>query len=400
MCSDNQVHVSRDLIRYIKKLQKKTSHLNGCKRLENKIKNRISDVKLLHSLSVVRLCKRLLAEDPTIESKNGNRPTQEDRLIMRLRSSRPVAAFVQSFRENHKDWMSLVHYLFYKNISGKWKSREQKSRNRKVRGSLPLPPAPVQKPEEATSQEESYSSSAYRINNETEESKNSTKSLTVTSNPFSDDDVLSDADSDLAEMMITQLLEQKGIKKCNLAKNNSSLSSKEKVSPPIDGIPSKTETIKSKMIKSKDLNSAPNASHVKKKQISSPSLDENQPKKLKEDPLFEELDDLLGDDDKEVRKSFKNKTFKNQLSKQSKGSTISSRRIPKRHDSTKFPNKIKPNSLQMHKTTPPVSTAPISSELTRPGLHPSWEAKRLEKAKIVNISKGPPPEAKRIVFDD
>ncbi|CAH8834552.1 unnamed protein product [Trichobilharzia szidati] len=319
---------------------------------------------------------------------------------MRLRSSRPVAAFVQSFRENHKDWMSLVHYLFYKNISGKWKSREQKSRNRKVRGSLPLPPAPVQKPEEDTSQEESYSSSAYRINNETEESKNSTKPLTVASNPFGDDDVLSDADSDLAEMMITQLLEQKGIKKCNLTENNSLSSTKESVSPPIDSIPSTIEAIKSKMSKSKDLNSAPNASHVKKKQISSPSLDGNQPKKLKEDPLFEELDDLLGDDDKEVRKSFKNKTFKNQHSKQSKGSTVSSRRIPKRQDSTKFPNKLKLNSLQMHKTTPPVSTAPISSELTRPGLHPSWEAKRLEKAKIVNISKGPPPEAKRIVFDD
>ncbi|VDQ15492.1 unnamed protein product [Trichobilharzia regenti] len=109
-----------------------------------------------------------------------------------------------------------------------------------------------------------YSSSAYRINNETEESKDSTKPLTVPSNPFADgDDVLSDADSDLAEMMITQLLERKGIKKCNPTKNNSSSSSKEKITPPVDSIPSTIEAMKSKMSKSKDLSSASNTSHVR-----------------------------------------------------------------------------------------------------------------------------------------
>ncbi|CAH8432449.1 unnamed protein product [Heterobilharzia americana] len=379
-----KVHVSRDLISYVKKLRVKTSHLEGCRRLENKIKNRVSDIKLLNSLSVVRLCKRLLAEgmNEDVLQKSGSRLSQEDRLILRLKSSKPVTDFVKSFRENHEDWMSL--------------SREQKRRNKKVRGSLPLPPAPVQETEINVLQDES-SLSVYRVENESEQSKSYTKPLTVT-NSLSGNDIFRDVDYNAAETMITQLLERKGIQKNSFFDSPVS-SSAEEVNSSIDRLCSMDQSTERKMSKPKVSNSS-NSLNVNEKRSESFSSYENPSsnKRLVEDPLSEELDDPLGNDDREVRKLFRNKNFKNR-SEPVKKFQVNSRLVPKKQNSTRFPNKLKPQSLQMHKIAPTVSETLIS-ELDKPNIHPSWEARRTDKAKIIDVLKGPAPEVKRIVFDD
>ncbi|KAH8855830.1 Vasodilator-stimulated phosphoprotein:sprouty [Schistosoma japonicum] len=214
-----KVHVFRDLMRCVDKLKKKMSNLENCKRLENKMKNKISDMRLLHSLSEVRLCKRLLADETSsrILQKNGNSFTQEDRLILRLKSSRPVSTFIKSFRDQHEDWISLVHYMLYKNVSGKWKSREQKRRNRKVHGSLPLPPVPpVQTAEVGILDDQSSNSSSYRVLTMCAESDSCIKTQSL-KDTFGDNPIPSGTDSDMPEM-IAQLLERKGNKRSSVLK--------------------------------------------------------------------------------------------------------------------------------------------------------------------------------------
>ncbi len=66
--------------------------------------------------------------------------SKQDRVVIRLAIRPEISAFVSKFRSEHSDWTTLVHYLLYKNTSGKWKTREQKknaSKNRK--GDLPFP---------------------------------------------------------------------------------------------------------------------------------------------------------------------------------------------------------------------------------------------------------------------
>ncbi|TNN19586.1 vasodilator stimulated phospho :sprouty isoform 1 [Schistosoma japonicum] len=400
MRSENQVHVFRDLMRCVDKLKKKMSNLENCKRLENKMKNKISDMRLLHSLSEVRLCKRLLADETSsrILQKNGNSFTQEDRLILRLKSSRPVSTFIKSFRDQHEDWISLVHYMLYKNVSGKWKSREQKRRNRKVHGSLPLPPVPpVQTAEVGILDDQSSNSSSYRVLTMCAESDSCIKTQSL-KDTFGDNPIPSGTDSDMPEM-IAQLLERKGNKRSSVLKTTfdssiDKLNSLDKQACRTDG--SIVQTTK----KSNDTKLAVKSPHVKTKTLSNShhkSPPEISPPK---DPLFEELDDPLGKDDKEVRKLYRNKGFKKHTKNLKKNpSKMNPFVINAKQNVTKFPDKLKPQSLRMQKNsiTPKED---VISELAKPGLHPSWQAKRIEKAKVVQLRKGPAPEVKRIVFDD
>lgn len=73
-----------------------------------------------------------------------------------MKKAKPVLEFVNSFREQHTDWKSLIHYLLYKNISGKWKSKEQKGRSKKVYGHVPLPPMSVKLEENEILTHEQY----------------------------------------------------------------------------------------------------------------------------------------------------------------------------------------------------------------------------------------------------
>ncbi|KAK4473289.1 hypothetical protein MN116_004457 [Schistosoma mekongi] len=389
-----KVHVFRDLMRCVDKLRKKMSNLENCKRLENKIKNRISDVKLLHSLSEVRLCKRLLVDESSNRVKNGDSFTQEDRLIVRLKSSRPISAFIKSFRDRHEDWDSLVHYMLYKNISGKWKSREQKLRNRKAHGSLPLPPAPPVQTAKFGILGDQSNASSYRVHTTCAESESCIKTQSL-KDTFGDNVILSGTDSDMPEL-IAQLLERKRTKRSNDFKTTfessiEKLNSLDKQACRTDG------SIKQTTKKSNDTKLAVKSPHVKTEALSN-SYHKNPPEiSAPKDPLFEELDDPLGEDDKEVRKLYKNKGFKKNVKKNP--SKMSPCVINAKQNVTKFPDKLEPQSLRMQKTaiTPKED---VISKLAEPGLHPSWQAKRIEKAKVVQLCKGPAPEVKRIVFDD
>ncbi|CAI2722535.1 unnamed protein product [Schistosoma spindalis] len=363
-----KVYAFRDLMRNVKQLREQTSRLGGCRRLESKIEHRISDMKYLADLSVVRLCKRLLADehDKKHLQKYGHKLTQEDRLVIRLKSSKPVSAFIKSFREKHQDWISLVHYLVYKNVSGKWKSREQKRRNRKVRGSLPLPPAPVKETEFSIPEDQSKNLSSYRIHNVCSESESCTKTLSVQHTP-SGNRILSDTNSDMPEI-ITRLLELKGIKKCedfNTTDNHACMTNG-----------SMEQTIK--------IENSFNSCHgnpAETQQI--------------DDLIF---DDPLGNDDKDVRKLYKKKNFVKQQHMKKYPSKLNSHKSHTKQNFTEFPYKMKQDNLQKPSTTSN-PTEPVISELSKPGLHPSWQAKRLEKAKVMGLCKSSTKDVKRIVFD-
>ncbi|VDL96480.1 unnamed protein product [Schistocephalus solidus] len=72
--------------------------------------------------------------------KAGQTMNKQDRLVVRMAVRPEVAAFVNQFRTQHADWPTLVHFLLYKNTSGKWKTSEQKRRKKKKnKGDLPFP---------------------------------------------------------------------------------------------------------------------------------------------------------------------------------------------------------------------------------------------------------------------
>ncbi|CAH8496574.1 unnamed protein product [Schistosoma rodhaini] len=375
-----KVYAFRDLMRSVKKLREQMSRLGGCRRLESKMENRISDMKLLQNLSVVRLCKRLLADerDKKHLQKYGRYLTQEDRLIIRLKSSKPVSAFIKSFREKHDDWISLVHYLFYKNVSGKWKSREQKRRNRNVRGSLPLPPAPVKETELGISEDQSNNPSSYRIQNICSESENCIKTLPA-QHTLSGSSILSDTNSDMSEI-IARLLERKGIKKIEY------FNTMYKHDCMKNGLMEQTVNKPKKVklpLKSPDI----------KNQTSFNSCHENPVETHQmEDSLID--DDPLGNDDKDVRK-----LYKKGFVRQKYPSKVNSHKSHTKQNFPKFPYKIKQDNLQMHKTTTANPTETVITELSKPGLHPSWQAKRLEKVKVMELCKDSTTEVKHIVFD-
>ncbi|CAH8431430.1 unnamed protein product [Schistosoma guineensis] len=378
-----KVYAFRDLMRNVKELREQMSRFGGCRRLGSKIEHRISDMKLLHNLSVVRLCKKLLADehDKKHLQKDGHNLTQEDRLVIRLKSSKPVSAFIKSFREKHEDWISLVHYLVYKNVSGKWKSREQKRRNRKVRGSLPLPPAPVKETEFSIPEDQSNNLSSYRIHNACSESESCIKTLSA-QHTLSGNSILNDTNSDMPEI-ITRLLERRGIKKSedsNTMDNHTCMTNGS-----IEQTVNKPKRVKLPL-KSPDIKieTSFNSCHGNPSEIQ--QID---------DSIF---DDPLGNDDKDVRKLYKKKNFVKQQQMKKYPSKLNSRKSYTKQNFTKFPYKMKQDNLQMPSTTSNL-TEPVISELSKPGLHPSWQAKRLEKAKIMGLCKSSTKEVKRIIFD-
>ncbi|CAH8431334.1 unnamed protein product [Schistosoma curassoni] len=377
-----KVYAFRDLVRNVKELREQMSRLGGCRRLESKIEHRISDIKLLHNLSVVRLCKRLLADehDKKHLQKYGHNLTQEDRLVIRLKSSKPVSAFIKSFREKHEDWISLVHYLVYKNVSGKWKSREQKRRNRKVRGSLPLPPAPVKETGFSILEDQSNNLSSYRIHNVCSESESCIKTLSA-QHTLSGNSILSDTNSDMPEI-ITRLLERKGIKKSedsNTMDNHTYMTNGS-----MEQTVNKPKRVKLPLKSDIKIETSFNSCHGNPAEIQ--QID---------DSIF---DDPLGNDDKDVRKLYKKKNFVRQQHMKKYPSKLNSRKSYTKQNFAKFPYKMKQDNLQIPSTTSNL-TEPVISELSKPGLHPSWAAKRLEKAKVMGLCKSSTKEVKRIIFD-
>uniref|UniRef100_A0A0V0J1E3 Serum response factor-binding protein 1 n=1 Tax=Schistocephalus solidus TaxID=70667 RepID=A0A0V0J1E3_SCHSO len=139
-----RLHVLRELAIYIKRLKQKQSVIADSKkpRIGKKILGRLSELRLLKKMNTIRLCKLLLANLSTPEEmeKAGQTMNKQDRLVVRMAVRPEVAAFVNQFRTQHADWPTLVHFLLYKNTSGKWKTSEQKRRKKKKnKGDLPFP---------------------------------------------------------------------------------------------------------------------------------------------------------------------------------------------------------------------------------------------------------------------
>ncbi|BHF67875.1 hypothetical protein SprV_0301090400 [Sparganum proliferum] len=139
-----RLHVLRELAIYIKRLKQKQSVIAESKkaRIGKKILGRLSELRLLKKMDSIRLCKLLLANLSTVEEmeKAGQNMNKQDRLVVRMAARPEVAAFVNQFRTQHTDWPTLVHFLLYKNTSGKWKTSEQKRRRKKKnKGDLPFP---------------------------------------------------------------------------------------------------------------------------------------------------------------------------------------------------------------------------------------------------------------------
>ncbi|KAL5103633.1 hypothetical protein TcWFU_000746 [Taenia crassiceps] len=139
-----RVLVLRDLASFIKrqKLKQARAPEEKGQRLGRKIINKLAEIRLLKRMDDVKLCKLVLASvtPHNLLEKGGESLTKQDRLVIRLAVRPEIADFVSNFRTNHSDWPTLVRYLLYKNTSGKWKTPEQKRKTRKRRkGDLPFP---------------------------------------------------------------------------------------------------------------------------------------------------------------------------------------------------------------------------------------------------------------------
>nr|CDS29965.1 vasodilator stimulated phosphoprotein:sprouty [Hymenolepis microstoma] len=141
-----KVFVLRELALYIKRQKSKQlkSPEDQSTRLGRKIVNRLAEVRLLKKMNVNKLCKLVLANVNSHDmlGKCGETLTKQERIVIRVSVCPEIAKFVTDFRDKHNDWPTLVHYLLYKNTSGKWKTTEQKrkaTKRKKKKGDLPLP---------------------------------------------------------------------------------------------------------------------------------------------------------------------------------------------------------------------------------------------------------------------
>ncbi|KAM7539042.1 hypothetical protein Aperf_G00000058410 [Anoplocephala perfoliata] len=139
-----KVLVLRELAIYIKhqKVKQSKAPKDKAKRLGRKIVNRLSEVRLLKKFDLTKLCKLVLANvhSRDLLERNGESLTKQDRIVVRLSARPEISKFVENFRHEHSDWPTLIHYLLYKNTSGKWKTSEQKRKvSKKKKGDLPFP---------------------------------------------------------------------------------------------------------------------------------------------------------------------------------------------------------------------------------------------------------------------
>ncbi|KAL5963511.1 hypothetical protein TSMEX_008760 [Taenia solium] len=139
-----RVLVIRELASCVKrqKLKQTKAPEEKRKRLGRKIINKLAEIRLLKKMNDVKLCKLVLANvNPHDSLKEGGKGlSKQDRIVIRLVARPEIAEFISNFRTKHSDWPTLVQYLLYKNTSGKWKTPEQKRKTSKRRkGDLPFP---------------------------------------------------------------------------------------------------------------------------------------------------------------------------------------------------------------------------------------------------------------------
>ncbi|KAA3680586.1 uncharacterized protein DEA37_0014022 [Paragonimus westermani] len=419
LVNTSKLYIFRDLLNYIKKIQLKLSKSPDNERLKHKLEHRSSELMMLRGLSTVRICKLLLANetDKSELSKNGHKLTAQDRLIIRMSGTKVIANFVRSFREAHPDWPSLVHYLLYKNISGKWKSREQKRRNRKVRGSLPLPPAPAPANEdelvhEDTELPDSTTTAVYRIPTSNPPDFSNKSSPPHPLSPSHEEELDSDAASDIAEEVVNRIVTRRGLAFIQAPPNAPTVGSQDdtvgEVGPLVSsdyrrvdvcikdpssssvGIPTSSKSRNGKQ-------SVPEfVQHVKPScAVDGTNHSPGKPPVLP-DAMVSDDENPLGSDDVSVRakltaksRCFRQSTLGNSRHRQLFGQGPAKPRAPRHPPVTS-------------RTLPPGGKLKQleAVELAAPGMHPSWQAKREQRLKVRQMSTTHSSIAKHIVFDE
>ncbi|KAG5441934.1 hypothetical protein CSKR_200094 [Clonorchis sinensis] len=397
-----KVYAFRDLTRYIKKMRMKLVKSPESQRLQHKLENRTAELQTLNQLSVIRLCKLLLANENTANelSQNGHKMSAQDRLVVRVATTKPVTAFVQSFRETHPDWRSLVHYMLYKNISGKWKSREQKRRNRKVRGSLPLPPSEgyVSLQDEDDVDTRYVPTTSYRV---LPHSTPPSQEKQLNSDPpkLDDSGLDSDAVSDVADEVICRLVarhrQTPALSATVVPDNNSvpipySPTAKTKVDSPVSDtcpshkIPRPRET--KPEITNKQTSMEPRKP-VRKRALSSVS---SEIPDTSHNDGYSDDENPLGSDDVLLRQRLSRKQQQR-----------SDRSAPANRRNAPFikPPFTKGSSVRFRDASRAINIWKPEKHNESKMLHPSWQAKREEKVKAQLVTN-PVAAAKRIVFDD
>ncbi|TGZ69676.1 hypothetical protein CRM22_003603 [Opisthorchis felineus] len=370
-------------------------------RLQHKLENRTAELQTLNQISVIRLCKLLLANENTATdlSQNGHKMSAQDRLVVRVATTKPVTTFVQSFRETHPDWRGLVHYMLYKNISGKWKSREQKKRNRKVRGSLPLPPSGgyVSLQDEDDVDTRYVPTTSYRVlPHSTPPSQE--KQLNLEPPKLDDSGLDSDAVSDVADEVICRLVARHRqtpalsvavVPDNNSASIPSSPTAKTKVDSRVSDTCPSHEISRPRETKPETTN----------KQT---SMEPRKPvRKRAASPVSEIPDNSHndGDSDDENPLGSDDVLLRQLLSR--KQQQRSDRSAPANRRKAPFvkPPFTKGSSVRFRDASRTMNIRKPENHNESKVLHPSWQAKREEKVKA-QIVANPVAAAKRIVFDD
>ncbi|TGZ69678.1 hypothetical protein CRM22_003603 [Opisthorchis felineus] len=396
-----KIYAFRDLTRYIKKMRMKLIKSPESQRLQHKLENRTAELQTLNQISVIRLCKLLLANENTATdlSQNGHKMSAQDRLVVRVATTKPVTTFVQSFRETHPDWRGLVHYMLYKNISGKWKSREQKKRNRKVRGSLPLPPSGgyVSLQDEDDVDTRYVPTTSYRVlPHSTPPSQE--KQLNLEPPKLDDSGLDSDAVSDVADEVICRLVARHRqtpalsvavVPDNNSASIPSSPTAKTKVDSRVSDTCPSHEISRPRETKPETTN----------KQT---SMEPRKPvRKRAASPVSEIPDNSHndGDSDDENPLGSDDVLLRQLLSR--KQQQRSDRSAPANRRKAPFvkPPFTKGSSVRFRDASRTMNIRKPENHNESKVLHPSWQAKREEKVKA-QIVANPVAAAKRIVFDD
>ncbi|KAF7243804.1 hypothetical protein EG68_09953 [Paragonimus skrjabini miyazakii] len=369
---------------------------------------------VLRGLSTVRICKLVLANeiDKSELSRKGHKLTAQDRLIIRMSGTKVIASFVRSFREAHPDWPSLVHYLLYKNISGKWKSREQKRRNRKVRGSLPLPPAPAAADEdelvrENTEHPDSTTTAVYRIPISNLPDSSNKPSPSYPPSSSHEEEMDSDAASDIAEEVVSRIVARRGLTSIRAPLNAPTIGSQDDTAAEMCPLINANYRRVNACVKNPSNSSVRIPTHLKSRNDRQLVLESVQHVNQScavdktnhspgKSPVISDDENPLGSDDVSVRSKL---TTKSQRFRQSTRGSFRHRQLfgqgmakPRAPPHLPVTSRALPPSGKLKQVE--------AFELAAPGMHPSWQAKREQKLKVRQMSTTPSSTAKHIVFDE
>ncbi|VDL61621.1 unnamed protein product [Hymenolepis diminuta] len=408
-----KVLVLRELALYIKRQKAKQSKIpeDHSKRLGRKIINRLAEVRLLKKMNVNKLCKLVLANVNSHDTlkKGGETLTKQERIIIRVSICPEITKFVMDFRDKHSDWPSLVHYLLYKNTSGKWKTTEQKkkaTKRKKKKGDLPLPLADLE-----VSEDEQVDSTLQRFKALKEAHD---RELIESQRRILEEEkaeIGGGNDSDNDGLNVNQMEVDQNFHPSKINSNNPEV--KVFISELLEKV-NKGEKIDDSLLPGDELKDLPEPVEVnkqEKRKIQKPKknklrLESAQSKEkvetevqkpesgsdgmlheiIVEDVMEDEVasegdnDDILGYDDVELKQELKERKAK-------PGDSAIYRRYVKQRNLQNLKNKSETNNFKRagfrkgnFSAKPTSVKRPVSKE--EPPLHPSWEAKRKQKARF------------------